>query len=186
MYTGRVVPEEAPMGVDTINNFISKVGMEVDQKVKKGRSKRPKKCPYDYTRILNISKTLGWAGADRLYMGYTWTGIIKLILGLICIMFAPITLGNSIILMGILWMGDLILIYSGRLPPINCYENIKLTKPGWRYHSKTPGVGGYKSANSNLTASSSIFYAIIIAVIALGMIFFSSRGNGGSSDDYTI
>ena len=56
MYTGRAVPEEAPMGVDTLTNFISKVGVEVDQKVKRNRNKRPKRCPYDYTRILNISK----------------------------------------------------------------------------------------------------------------------------------
>ena len=69
-------------------------------------------------------------------------------------------------------MGDLILIYSGRLPPLNCYENIKLTKPGWRYYSKTPSVGGYKDATSSLTASSSTFYAIIFTIILLAMMYF--------------
>ena len=91
MYSGRVVPKEAPMGIDVMNNFMSKIGVEIDQKVKKQRSKRPKRCPFDYTRILNISKTLGWIGADRLYMGYTWTGILKLIIGVICIICAPLT-----------------------------------------------------------------------------------------------
>ena len=175
MYSGRTEPNDAPMGVDTMNNFISKISANVDQSVKKQRSKRPKRCPYDYTRILNISKTVGWIGADRLYMGYTWTGIIKLIIGLICILFAPITLGNSIILLGVIWMGDLIMIYSGRLPPINCYENIKLTKPGWRYFSKTPGSDEVLSTSSSIAASHSNFYAILFVIILLGMMFFSSR-----------
>ena len=176
MYSGRTEPNDAPMGVDTMNNFISKISANVDQSVKKQRSKRPKRCPYDYTRILNISKTMGWIGADRLYMGYTWTGIIKLILGLICMLFAPITLGNSIILLGVIWMGDLIMIYSGRLPPINCYDNIKLTKPGWRYFSKKPGrEEPAPSTTISVSASQSTFYAILFVILLIGMIFLSSR-----------
>jgi hypothetical protein len=175
MYSGRTEPNDAPMGVDTMNNFISKISANVDQSVKKQRSKRPKRCPYDYTRILNISKTMGWIGADRLYMGYTWTGIIKLILGLICMLFAPITLGNSIILLGVIWMGDLIMIYSGRLPPINCYDNIKLTRPGWRYFSKTPGSDDKLTTGASVAASQSTFYAILFIIILLGMLFLSSR-----------
>jgi TM2 domain-containing membrane protein YozV len=175
MYSGRTEPNDAPMGVDTMNNFISKISANVDQSVKKQRSKRPKRCPYDYTRILNISKTMGWIGADRLYMGYTWTGIIKLILGLICMLFAPITLGNSIILLGVIWMGDLIMIYSGRLPPINCYDNIKLTRPGWRYFSKTPGSDVKLTTGASVAASQSTFYAILFIIILLGMMYFTTR-----------
>ena len=184
MYSGRTEPNEAPMGIDTMNNFISKMGTEIDQKVKKQRSKRPKRCPLDYTRILNISKTVGWLGADRLYMGYTYTGIIKLIIGLISILFAPLTLGNSILLLGLIWMGDLILIYSGRLPPKNCYENIKLTKPGWRYYSKTGGKEEIKSTELSITASQSTFYALLFVIILIGMMYFAKLNSLTAGNDY--
>ena len=165
MYSGRTQPNENPMGVDTVNNLISNLDSTVDQRVKKQRSKRPKRCPHNYTRILNVSKTVGWLGADRLYMGYKWTGIIKLLIGLFCIMLAPFTLGNSLILLGLIWMGDLILIYSGRLPPINCYENVKLTRPGWRYYSKkSGGEEEIKDSEIAVNASQSTFYALLFII----------------------
>ena len=34
MYSGRTEPNDAPMGVDTMNNFISKISANVDQSVK--------------------------------------------------------------------------------------------------------------------------------------------------------
>jgi hypothetical protein len=90
-------------------------------------------------------------------------------------LFAPITLGNSIILLGVIWMGDLIMIYSGRLPPINCYDNIKLTRPGWRYFSKTPGSDVKLTTGASVAASQSTFYAILFIIILLGMMYFTTR-----------
>jgi len=168
MLAGKVSPNESPFGVDTISNFMEKVVGEIDQKVKKRKGRRPKRCPYDYTRVLNVSKSLGWIGADRMYMGYIWTGLIKMVLGLICLMFAPITFGNSIIMLGVIWLGDLVLIYSGSLPPANCYKDNKFTKPGWRYYSKTGPVEDKVSYISD-NGGSGMFIAIFVLIALIGL-----------------
>ena len=126
---------------NSIDDLMRNISQEVDQSIPrtcspqsdKKETKRPKKCPFDYVKVMNISKTTGWLGSDRLFMGYVWTGTMKMIFAVIALTFALQTMGNSLIILGIVWLMDLMLIYTGRLPPKKCYEDIALTKPGWRY-----------------------------------------------------
>ena len=126
---------------NSLDDFMRNVSTEVDQKVtgacspysKKKENRRPKKCPYDYIKAMNISKTSGWFGTDRLYLGYKWTGYLKMMFAFVALAFAMHTLGNSLIILGILWLMDLVLIYTGKLPPKGCFEDVELKRPGWRY-----------------------------------------------------
>ena len=55
-----------------------------------------------YPQAMILSALLGWCGADRIYMGYTGVGILKLF-----------TLGG----VGIWWFIDLVLLATGSLQP---------------------------------------------------------------------
>ena len=81
---------------NSLDDFMRNVSTEVDQKVtgacspysKKKEDRRPKKCPYDYIKAMNISKTSGWFGTDRLYLGYKWTGYLKMMFAFVALAFA--------------------------------------------------------------------------------------------------
>ena len=140
------------------------------------------RCPYKYKTALKISKTLGFFGTDRLYIGKSYSGTFKLILALFSLMMAPLTLGTSIILPCFIWMYDVFSIYTKSLVPNNCYKDKKLKAKGWRYyideielHSKMLNVilrnkkekleNKYSKENTNMKIASAIIIVVIFALV---------------------
>jgi|SaaInlV_165m_DNA_2_1040747.scaffolds.fasta_scaffold45359_2 hypothetical protein len=142
------------------------------------------RCPYKYKTALKISKTLGFFGTDRLYIGKKYSGTLKLMIAVFSLMMSPITLGSSIMFPCFIWAYDIFSIYTKTLVPENCYKDKNLKVKGWRYYineeddnddkvmayiknDKDRLENKYKKERSNMTIATICLFIAIIGLISV-------------------
>lgn len=142
------------------------------------------RCPYKYNTALKLSKTLGFFGTDRLYIGKKYSGTLKLMIAVFSLMMSPITLGSSLMFPCFIWAYDIFSIYTKTLVPENCFKDKELKENGWRYyynekddynnkvldHIKNEErslKNKYKEEKKNMTIASVCLFVVIVGLISI-------------------